>query len=467
MSQRPVVCIQGLGFVGCAMATAVAAARTPDGAPRFDVIGVDLPNAEGKAKVEAINQGRFPLVSTDEELLSAFKQACESRNLRATCDPAAYERADITLVDVHLDVIFEGGRPAVCFDGFRAAIRALGERMRPGSLVMIETTVPPGTCERIAAPELSSALERRGLPGDAILLAHSYERVMPGRDYFRSIVSFWRVYAGRTAAAARACEGFLSKVIDVARYPLTELGSTTASETAKVLENSYRALNIAFMDEWGKFAEMAGIDLFEAIDAIRKRPTHNNIRQPGFGVGGYCLTKDPLLGGIACRQIFRREDVTFPFSERAVQVNQRMPLHTLAAVRDRLGGSLSGRKLLLLGVSYRPDVGDTRYSPSEVLVRAAESEGANVTCHDPLIGLWPELERKLPPSAPAPDGFHAVIFATPHDEYRALDLTRWLGSARPLVFDANRVLTAPQWEALERLGCPMGGVGKGDRCPRP
>jgi nucleotide sugar dehydrogenase len=443
------------------MATAVAAARWEDGTPCFEVIGVDLPNAEGKAKVEAFNQGRFPLTATDNDLLSAFQQARRFGNLWATCDSAVYERADITVVDVPLDVIQDEEHPAVCFDGFRRAIRTLGERMRPGSLVMVETTAPPGTCENIVAPELSAALEKRGLPPDAILLAHSYERVMPGRDYFRSIVHFWRVYAGRTSEAAEACEAFLRKIIRVAEYPLTRLHSTTASETGKVLENSYRALNIAFIEEWGKFAEMAGVDLFEVIDAIRQRPTHSNIRQPGFGVGGYCLTKDPLLGGIACRNFFGRDDMTFPFSERAVEVNQRMPLHTLDIVRSRLGGSLCSRKVLLLGVSYRQDVGDTRYSPSETLVRAAESEGATVVSHDPLVSVWHELERKLPAALPAADGFDAVIFAIPHEDYRALDLAHWLGNARPLVLDANRVLTAPQREALQRLGCPVATIGRG------
>jgi UDP-N-acetyl-D-glucosamine dehydrogenase len=462
MKDREVVCIQGLGFVGCAMATAVASARRPDGSPYFEVIGVDLPTADGKAKVDAFNQGRFPLASTDEELLAAFQQACQTGNLRATCDPGVYEQADVTVVDVHLDVSWDRPRPAVCFDGLQRAIRNLGERMMPGSLIIVETTVPPGTCEHVVAPELSAALERRGLALDAILLAHSYERVMPGRDYFRSVVNFWRVYAGRTEPAARACEAFLSKVINVAQYPLTELPCTTASETAKVLENSYRAANIAFIEEWGKFAEMAGIDLFEVIDAIRQRPTHSNIRQPGFGVGGYCLTKDPLLGGIASRQFFGRDDVTFPFSERAVEVNQRMPLNTLDVVRGKLGGSLSGRKLLLLGVSYRQDVGDTRYSPSEILVRAAESEGASMTCHDPLVGSWSELKRTVMVTLPTSPNFDAIIFAVPHDEYRTLNFAQWLGDSRPLVFDANCVLTAAQRETLQQLGCPTGSIGRGN-----
>ena len=459
---REVVCVQGLGFVGFAMATAIASAREPAGEPCYNVIGVDLPTPEGHAKVDAINAGRLPVASADEELGAAFSQSCAIGNLRATTDPAAFEQAGITVVDIHLDVVRDGGLPAVSFNGFRRAMRTLGEHMRPGSLIIIETTVPPGTCERVAAPELAAALRQRGLPEDAILLAHSYERVMPGREYFRSIVNFWRVYAGRTEEAAQACAAFLSKIIHVERYPLTRLGSTTASETGKVLENSYRALNIAFMEEWGKFAEAVGIDLFEVIEAIRMRPTHSNMKQPGLGVGGYCLTKDPLMAGIAARELFARGDLEFPFSERAVEVNAAMPLNTLTAVRRALGGSLAGKRLLLLGVSYRQDVGDTRYSPSEVLVRGLESEGAAVAAHDPLLSFWQEMGRQLPQELPAASAFDAVIFAVAHDEYRSLDLVQWLGGLRPLIFDANCVLTRVQRDALHRIGCPVGSIGRGN-----
>jgi UDP-N-acetyl-D-glucosamine dehydrogenase len=443
------------------MATAVASARDSEGNPYFDVIGVDLPTADGQAKVDAINRGELPIASTDEQLLAAFAKTHETGNLRATTAPAVYERADITVVDIHLDVVGKESVPSVNFDGFRRAIRVLGERMRPGSLVMVETTVPPGTCERVAAPELAAALRKRGLAEDAILLAHSYERVMPGRDYFQSIVNYWRVYAGATPRAADVCAAFLSKVIHVAEYPLTRLHSTTASETGKVLENSYRAVNIAFIEEWGRFAEAVGIDLFEVIDAVRMRPTHSNMRQPGFGVGGYCLTKDPLLASIASRDLFCRSDIGFPFSQQAVAVNDRMPLRTLEEVRRRLGGSLSGKRLLLLGVSYRQDVGDTRYSPSEIFVRAAEAEGALLTCHDPLVTFWSELERELPGPMPAVDGFDAVIFAVPHDEYRAIDLADWLQGARPLLFDANNVLTAAQREAARGLELAAASIGRG------
>ncbi len=459
-ASRPVVCIQGLGFVGFAMAVAVADAREPDGSPCFNVVGIDLPTAEGNEKVRTINEGRMPLVSADRDLEAAFLRTVQTGNLVASTDPAAYRLAAVSVVDIHLDVEQEDGAPKVRLDGFRAAIRTLGEHMQPGSLVIVETTVPPGCCEKVVAPTLVEALERRDLPAESILVAHSYERVMPGREYFRSIVNFPRVYSGLTGEAADRCEAFLRKVINVADHPLTRLQSTTASEIGKVLENSYRAVNIAFIEEWGRFAEAVGVDLFEVLEAIRVRPTHNNIRQPGFGVGGYCLTKDPLLGQIGARDLFALPDLGFPFSARAVKLNSAMPLVSLDKIRGRLH-TLAGKTILLLGVSYRQDVSDTRYSPSETFVRHAEREGARVICHDPLVREWTELDRRLPSELPSPEGCDGIVFAVPHRQYCDLDLARWLGKARPVVLDANNVLSRSQRETLQRLGCPLTSIGRG------
>jgi UDP-N-acetyl-D-glucosamine dehydrogenase len=459
----PVVCVQGLGFVGSAMAVAVADARDGDGAPRFNVAGIDLPTPDGLAKVEAINAGRLPVAATDAELADALAAANARGNLVATTDERAYALASLTLVDLPLDVDDANGRPGVRLDGFVDAVRTLGRSMPPGSLVIVETTVPPGTTEKLVAPALARELAARGLPPEAIGVAYSYERVTPGADYLHSIVRSPRSYAGLTPAAAAACEQFLASVIDVDAHPLARLASTTACETAKVLENSYRATLIAFMEEWGRFAEALGIDLFEVIEAIRMRPTHSNMRRPGFGVGGYCLTKDPLLALVAARDLHGRSDLEFPFSTLAVGVNRDMPMTTLRRLEALLRGGLDGATVALMGVSYREGVADTRKSPSETFVRAARAGGATVLVHDPLVRYWTELETIVPADLPGLAGVDAIVFAVPHDHYRLLDVETWLGEARPVVLDASDVLTAEQRATFARLGCTVAAIGRGER----
>ena len=455
------VCVQGLGFVGAAMAIAVSSIRNNDGSPVYDVTGIDLPTEEGRARIAAVDACRFPFETTDGLLGKAAAAASVAGNLRATDDPDAMADADVVIVDINLDVDRSADVPRVDLAAFRQAVRTIGERIRPGALVLIETTVPPGTCEKVVTPVLQLAFEERGLDPDDILLAHSFERVMPGREYLRSITHYWRVYAGRTQEASDACEAFLTRLIDTEAYPLTRLDSLVASETAKVMENSYRAANIAFVEEWARFAEAAGFDLFQVIDAIRLRPTHNNIRQPGFGVGGYCLTKDPFLAGIGARDLIGCRDLSFPFSEQAVRVNEDMPLVSLERLQTLLGGTLEGKRILVMGVTYRQDVADTRYSPSETFVKEAQRRGGEILACDPLIDHWPELEMKVLEGPPPADSVDGVVFAVPHEGFRMFNLVAWLEAGQPAILDANNVLTRDQRAAAVDAGCIFASIGRG------
>ncbi|MGF6995081.1 nucleotide sugar dehydrogenase [Paraburkholderia sp. GAS32] len=460
---KQLVCIQGLGFVGAAMAVACARAGTRNGgAPVFDVVGLDLATETGEHRVSKINTGEFPFGTTDTNLIAQTRHAHEAGNLKASTDVSVLAAASIVVVDVHFDIGDLTGEGHLEFGPFIRAIETVGQHIQPGTLVVVETTVPPGTCSKVIRPVLDRCAEARGLKAGAFLLAHAYERVMPGDNYLASITDFWRVFAGDTPEAGDACEAFLSHVVNVAEFPLTRLSHTTASETSKVLENSYRAVNIAFMDEWGRFAEKVGIDMFEVINAIRKRPTHNNMKQPGFGVGGYCLTKDPLFADLAAKDIFNLTDIEFPLSRSAVKINQDMPLYSLDKVRGALG-SLADKRLLLAGISYRQDVADTRYSPSQPFYEGAVIEGAEVSCHDPLLGHWDELELDVATSLDACPDVDAVVFAVPHKEFRALQPAAWLGGRKPYILDANDCLSHDQRAQFAALGCRVESIGRGTR----
>ena len=459
---RPTVCIQGLGFVGMAMAIAVADSKDVNGQPNYNVIGVDLANEQGLEKIESITAGVLPLVTNDLDLKAAFDRVVAEGNLRATTNTDAYGMADIIVVDIHLDVVeLEDGRHSASFGGFKKALQTLGSKAKPGTLVLVETTVPPGTCEKVVIPELNCAMKERGLAEDSLLIAHSYERVMPGKNYYNSIVNFWRVYSGVSEAAADAAGAFLSNVINVEKYPLTRLHSTTASETAKVLENSYRAANIALIQEWGSFAEAVGVDLFQVLDAVKIRPTHNNIRFPGFGVGGYCLTKDPHFVDIGARELFGIEDMEFPFCKAAMAANKQMPLTALAKAEKQLGGQLKGKAILLLGVSYLQDVGDTRYSPSQPFVEEAERQGAKVLAHDPIVSHWEELDRVVLQTLPSLEGIDVVVFAVQHDEYLSIDLHKWANGSSVKFLDAHNVLTQTQIYNGAKHNLNIEFIGKG------
>lgn len=454
------VCIQGLGFVGSAMAAAVLRGAGADGAP-YTVIGVDLPLEEGARRAAALAAGRFPFGASDPEIERALREGKEAGRLFATTDPRAYSLADVVIMDVDLDVAADASPPRVNFSHLKAAATTLGRHLGPGGLIIVETTVPPGATEHLIGPAVDEALEARGLPPGAIRIAHSFERVMPGPDYLSSIVNFWRCFAGRDPESADLCRAFLQSVVNTADYPLTELKSTTASEIAKLMENSYRAVTIAYVEEWAQLAERIGVDLFEVVDAIRKRPTHSNMRQPGLGVGGYCLTKDPLLAGVGVRDILNLPDLDFPFCNLAIRVNRQMPLATVALIERRFGADISGRRVLVMGATYRSDLSDTRHSPSATLIRALEAAGAEVVCHDPHIEWFGELDRPVEKEMPGPQGLDIVVWAVPHAVFRRMDLAGWLGEARPAMIDANDVLTAEQRAYLTGAGIDLISRGRG------
>ena len=445
--KREVVCVQGLGFVGAAMSVAIASARDKKGEPVYNVVGVDIPNDEGVKKIKSLNNGVFPFENSDKKLEKKLHEAITNGNLQATTDNEYYKYADIVVVDINLDVKYrEDSMPYLDMELFEEAMHTIGSKIKADTLVLVETTVPPGTCERKVLPIVREEFEKRGIDRKPHI-AHSYERVMPGSHYLDSIISYWRVYSGIDEESADICREFLENVIKTDEYPLTKLKNTTSTETAKVLENSYRATTIAFMEEWGRFAETVGVDLFEVVDAIRMRPTHSNMRQPGFGVGGYCLTKDPYFAMLAAEDIFDRDDLKFPFSTMAVKYNNNMPIVSVDYIDQFLNG-LKDKRILLLGISYRQDVGDTRYSPSEIFAREVIKRGGILTYEDPLISDWIEMNVKVRKDIPSFDDFDAVVFAVQHRQYAEIDFKNVHTDDSILIFDANRVLTDEQIKCI-------------------
>jgi UDP-N-acetyl-D-glucosamine dehydrogenase len=453
------ICIQGLGFVGSAMAIAIAIARKED-EPIFNVIGIDLPTTNGKKRVDSINRGIFPFKSNDKDIAISLKRIKKQGNLRATTEPSVYSEADVIVVDIHLDISFHEDVPQLDLVPLKSAIKEITRFITPETLILIETTVPPGTCEKIIAPYLYKEVKKRGIKENTIYLAHSYERVMPGKNYLKSIIDYPRVYSGINEKSAEVCQEFLNEILNTEKYPLTRLSSTTASETAKVMENTYRAVNIAFIDEWTKYAEAVNIDLFEIIDAIRQRPTHSNIRFPGLGVGGYCLTKDPTFTPAASKELFKLE-LNFPFSNLAVQTNNKMPFHTASRLKNLLDNTLDNKKILICGITYRQDVADTRYSASEILAKELIASGAEVSCHDPLVNYWEEMEIDVMEQLPKTSNYDAIVLAVAHAEYKELEPSFWLDTK--LILDANMVLEKYQINRMRDLGIKTESIGRGDQ----
>lgn len=419
---KKVIVVQGLGFVGSVMSLVCANSLAED----YAVIGIDLPSPESYWKICSINEGIFPVISADKKVEEYFQNTKNKKNLYATYDPYVFSMADIIIVDINLDVQKKTGHIhtdkvvdySVDISGFKAAIKSIGENCKEDALILIETTVPPGTTV-LSSEIVKNHLTERGLKTDKIIIGHSYERVMPGPNYIDSIQNFYRVYSGINKYSADNIETFLKTIISTEEYPLTRLKNTNSTEMSKVLENSFRAMNIAFIVEWSRYAEESGVDLYEVVEAIRMRPTHKNIMLPGIGVGGYCLTKDPLLASWSKQKMFN-SDEPLNMSEKAVTTNDKMPLYTFEFLKKCLQEeSLKNKEVLLLGVSYAPDVGDTRYTPVELLCKLLIGSKCKIILHDPYVTFWEELKMPVNQDlGTVSENTDIVIVSTGHSFYR-------------------------------------------------
>jgi len=494
--RREIVLVMGVGFVGAVMAGVVADTVDPaSGQPTKFVIGMQRPSTRSFWKIPYLNQGLAPVEAEDPEVAPLIHRCVkEKKTLIATFIYEALSLADVVVVDVQCDYHkesledVENGHADI--KALEESLKVIGEKVNPNCLILIETTVPPGTTEYIAYPIIKKAFEERGLETEP-LLAHSFERVMPGRQYVASIRDFWRVCSGINEAARERVKKFLSEVIHVEKYPLTVLDRPIESETCKIVENSYRATILAYLHEWSLFAERNGIDLIKVLEAIKVRPTHSNIIFPGPGIGGYCLPKDGGLGVWAYRTLMGFEDKIFQITPLAININDTRGLHVTEIVRDALrnmGKIVAASKIAVLGASYREDVGDTRYSGSELIVRKLTEMGGEVVVHDPYVRHWWEFEKQDTYPGPGRSwsrffrnqeklaelrvhknlaealvGVDAVVLAVRHRAYKELTVKEILKmTGRPIaVIDCFGILDDAKIRNFFEMGSEVKGLGRG------
>jgi len=494
---KEIVVVMGVGFVGAVMAAIVADTVDKDGKPSKFVIGCQRPSLRSYWKIPMLNRGQSPVKAEDPEVDTMIERCVkQKKTLTASYNSDVLEFADVVVVDVQCDFAkqdlgyMRSGEADMA--ALEATLKTIGEKIPAHCLTLIETTVAPGTTEFVAWPILKKAFAKRGI-ASVPLLAHSFERVMPGKDYVSSIRDFWRVCSGCESEARRKVEIFLHEVLNTKDYPLTVMDRPIESETTKIVENSYRATILAYLNEWSLFAERNGVDLIKVINAIKMRPTHSNMIFPGPGVGGYCLPKDGGLGYWAYRHIlgFEDGDEIFKITPTAIDINDTRSLHVAELVRDALRNMaryIAGADVVLCGASYRQDVGDTRYSGSEMVVRKLTEMGAEVRIHDPYVEHWYELESQDDYPAPGHSwsrffrnqnhlvdarveknlsetlkGAEAIILAVPHKEYLDLnpdDIVKWAGQSLAVI-DCFGILSDNTIRRYFELGCEVKALGRG------
>lgn len=429
--------VLGLGYVGLPVACLFAEAG-------FPVVGID----RLRDKVETINRGQSPGEGKEPGLAELVSQMVGQGRFRATTDYEACRDAQIVLIAVETPVDWATKKPA--YAALRCALTDLGHNLSPGAMVIIESTIAPGTMERVVKPileETSGLRVNNRLKAGDFYLVNCPERVMPGK-LLANIRGCHRVVGGTSPEAAELAVRLYRYVVEADLDPVDCL----TAELVKTMENTYRDVQIAFANEMALLCEDMGADVWQVRELVNKSP-YRNMHLPGAGVGGHCIPKDPWL------LIANASDDFEPrLIPTARAVNDGMPLHVADLTVDALneaGVSVADAKVAVLGYAYLANADDTRNSPSKALAARLRELGADVVIHDPYV---PEYQGDLMERV---RGCDAVVLMVAHDDYRALDLGRARQLMRtPVLVDGRNALDG---QSCRAAGLICRGVGRGRR----
>ena len=354
--------VVGLGYIGLPLAREASNAG-------LSVIGLEI----NSTVVDMLNSGR----SHVDDLSDADVERMQEAGFRATSDPNALEDAQTIVVCVPTPLSEDSGPD---LSAVRAAMGSIARHLRAGMLVILESTTYPGTTDEVVRPILEEAGH---VAGRDFNLAFSPERIDPGNEKF-GVRNTPKVVGGFTPNCTERAVAFYSRFIDT----IVPARGTREAETAKLLENTYRHVNIALVNEMARFCHELNIDLWDVIRCAATKPFGFQVFHPGPGVGGHCIPIDP---NYLSHNVRARLGYPFRFVELAQEINATMPMYVVHRAQDILNGSnraINGAHVLLLGVTYKPDIADQRESPAVPLAKHLTAKGAVVSFHDPYVESW-------------------------------------------------------------------------------
>lgn len=373
------ITVVGQGYVGLPLAIAATQAGNI-------VFGLD----NDSERVSTLNSGKTVIEDLTDSVIKKF---VDSKQYFPTTDPSVISESEVILICVPTP-LSSARQPDLT--SLISATTSVGKKLKAGSLVIVESTVEPGTSRKIVLPIL---IKESGLSENEFYLAYSPERIDPTNKNW-GIRNTPKLISGLTEDSANRASEFYGKFIDA----IIVCSSLEIAETSKLLENSFRLVNISFINEISIFCQRIGIDVIEVISAAATKPYGFMPFYPGIGAGGHCIPVDPLyLANVA-----KAVGAPNKFIELADQINREMPGYFVGRAEEKLG-SLKGKKVLVIGVAYKPNVADVRESPVAGLIAGLRQKNANVFWHDDLVKEW-NGEK----SVALTNEFDLAILATPH-----------------------------------------------------
>jgi UDP-N-acetyl-D-mannosaminuronic acid dehydrogenase len=445
------IVVIGMGYVG--IPAAVLLANIKD----FRVIGIQRKSKRSGWKIDYLNQGKNPIGGDEPGLSELIKKVVKKSNFKVTDDYNECRDADVILFDVQTPTD-EDNIPR--YESLKEVSHTVGKIMPKNVLIVIESTVAPGTTENIVKPILEK--ESKMKAGKDFSLAFSYERVMVGR-LIHNITKYPRIIGGIDKKSIKKAMEIYTKIVQAPLHPTNIL----TAEVSKVVENTYRDVNIAFANEVALMCESLGVDVYKVREFVNNLPNDpsnpsanpvRNMHFPGAGVGGHCLPKDPWLLKYGVDNYGK-----FPVKSNVIVesriLNKYMPEHTVKILEDalkRTGKDLKGAKIAILGVAFIENSDDTRNTPTKPFYEILKKKGANPILHDPYVKDFDypyasNLNEVIKDS-------DALVIITKHKEYLNLDLTDIKNKMKnPIIIDGRNAYSK---EECEKLGFIYRGIGK-------
>lgn len=424
------ICVVGLGFIGLPMLINLASLKSKNAKDtKYNVIGLEKNNSYGNKKRNMILAGKFPIHSGDKILFGKYKSLLKNNQIHITNHFEDINKSDIIIISIGFDFSNKNSTK-----NLKSLCDSISKYLKKGALIIIETTLPPGVSEKIIYPLIKSKLQKRRINQTQFFFGYSFERIMPGKKYLESINNTHRAYSGINHKSSLKIKNFLSSFINTKKYQLTNFKKIEECELCKIIENSYRTINIAFIDEWLKFSSYRKLNLNKILDTIRLRETHNNIMRTGLGVGGYCLTKDGKFAKYSSK-MFDKKVFNFPLTEKSLKINDKMISNSINLIKNKTT-NLNKKKILIFGYSYKEDIADSRNSPSKILVKHLKRYVNRIEIIDP----YHQDSIKLLEKKDFLKKFNILIFCVKHLEfYKLIDFKKII-NLKKTIFDLNHVI---------------------------
>ena len=438
------IAVIGMGYVGIPCAALLA---DVDG---FQVTGLQRKSKRSGWKIDYLNSGKSPFEGDEPGLDDLIARVVAKGSFKVTDDVEVLSDSDVILIDVQTPTD-EQHIPQ--YHSLKEVSEQIGQRIKKGTLVVVESTVAPGTTQNVVQKIIEEHSGFKG--GEDFDLAFAYERVMPGK-LINNIVNLPRIVGGITPRGAERAVEIYSNIVKANVHTTDVL----TAEISKTIENSYRDVNIAFVNEMALVCESLGVNVYEIIELINELPSRN-LHIPGAGVGGHCLPKDTWLLRFGLNE-YGTHKMEPRFITLAREINNHMPIHMALLVEDALnskGLATHNANVTILGAAYLENSDDTRNTPAATLVSVLESKGAKITIHDPHVNEWEFGTHKIGQDLnKAAQDADCLALVTRHREYIELDFESLKGLMRtPVIVDGRNVFDE---DDLTSKGFEYRAIGK-------